>query len=182
MEREEEEMITIGVDAHKEVHVAEAVDRLGRPVSQQQALTQPRDGTGYTVGPAASAASGSGESKEPGVTVAGWPSTWLAGQETVYEINPRWTAQSRRKDRKRDKSDPLDARAVALWTLREANSLAPVELDDCTAELDLLVGQRDSAVAESTRLRNQIHSLLLQLDPEYKKRLPVCGVERGASC
>ena len=30
-------MITTGVDAHKEVHVAEAVDRSGRPVSQQQA-------------------------------------------------------------------------------------------------------------------------------------------------
>ena len=69
---------------------------------------------------------------------------------------------------------------MALWTLREANSLPPVELDDCTAKLDLLVGQPDRAVAESTRLWNQIHSLLLQLDPEYKKGLPSLRSRTGS--
>ena len=71
-------------------------------------------------------------------------------------IIPRRAPQSRRKSHKRDKSNPLDARTVALWTWREANSLAYVELDNCTAELDLLVGQRDSAVAVTLERRHQM--------------------------
>ena len=51
-------------------------------------------------------------------------------------------------------------------------TLPRVGLDDITAELNLLVAERDSALAEATRLRNQIHSLLLQLDPEYKRHVP----------
>jgi hypothetical protein len=43
--------------------------------------------------------------------------------------------------------------------------------EDETAILDLLVSQRDNALAEATRLRNQIHQLLLQLDPEYRLAL-----------
>jgi transposase len=38
--------------------------------------------------------------------------------------------------------------------------------------LDLLSTERESAVAEATRLRNQIHALLAQIDPEYERRLP----------
>jgi hypothetical protein len=38
--------------------------------------------------------------------------------------------------------------------------------------LELLTGQREIAQAEATRLRNQIHALLLHLDPEYKAHLP----------
>src|SRR3712207_9577129 len=38
--------------------------------------------------------------------------------------------------------------------------------------LDLLVTEREGALAEATRLRNQIHQLLLQIDPQYKAHLP----------
>ena len=92
--------------------------------------------------------------------------------ETVYEINPRWTAQGRRRARKTDKNDSLDARAIALCTLREPTTLPRVTRDDSAAEVNLLVVERDSALAEATRLRNQIHALLMQLDPEYKQWLP----------
>jgi hypothetical protein len=38
--------------------------------------------------------------------------------------------------------------------------------------VDLLSTEREAAVAEATRLRNQIHTLLAQIDPEYERRLP----------
>ena len=44
--------------------------------------------------------------------------------------------------------------------------------EDETAVLDLLTTERDAAVAEGTRLRNQLHALLLHLDPEYRAHLP----------
>ena len=44
-------------------------------------------------------------------------------------------------------------------------SLPLVLADDETAILGVLVAQRDAAIAEATRLRNQAHQLLLQYDP-----------------
>jgi len=38
--------------------------------------------------------------------------------------------------------------------------------------LDLLVTEREGAVADATRLRNQIHQVLLQIDPQDKEHLP----------
>jgi transposase len=54
----------------------------------------------------------------------------------------------------------------------EAPKLPIVNTEDDTVILDLLCSERESAVAESTRLRNQIHALLLQVDPQYGGHLP----------
>ena len=45
--------------------------------------------------------------------------------------------------------------------------------------MDLLATKRDGAVAEATRVRNQVHQLLLQLDPEYKSHVPSLKSEAG---
>jgi transposase len=45
--------------------------------------------------------------------------------------------------------------------------------------LDLLVRERESALAEATRLCNQLHQLLLLLDPEYKQHLPGLRTRAG---
>jgi transposase len=103
----------------------------------------------------------------------------VAEGETVYEINPRWTAQRRRKARKPAKSDHLDAHAVAQLVREDSNTLPRVTADDETAILDLLVSEREGALAEATRLRNQIHQLLLQIDPEYKAHLPSLKTQAG---
>jgi transposase len=105
----------------------------------------------------------------------------MAAGETVYDINPRWTAQGRRQARRPGKSDRLDARAVALVVWREAASLPPLqrEAQDQTAVLDLLVREREGALAAATRLRNQLHATLLHLDPQYKEHLPALTTEAG---
>jgi len=69
---------------------------------------------------------------------------------------------------------------VALLVWREAATLPVVVAEDDTAVLDLLVTEREGTIAEATRLRNQAHQLLLQLDPDYAKHLPRLRTKAGA--
>ena len=73
----------------------------------------------------------------------------------------------------------VDARAIAVLVWREAMTLPVVAADDETAVLNLLVAEREDAVAEATRVRNQLHQLLLQIDPEYAAHLPRLKTKAG---
>ena len=103
----------------------------------------------------------------------------IAAGETVYEINPRWTATGRRQARNQSRSDPLDAQAIALLVWREADQLPRVGADDQTVLLDLLVTERETAQAEAVHLRGHLHALLLQIDPQYADHLPVLVGQKG---
>lgn len=172
-------MITIGVDAHKRVHAGLALDDTGREL-------------GHWRGPNSAAgwqdfmqwASSCGADLRVGIEGA-WGygrglAQYLVERGTaVYEVNARWTAIGRRSARKPDKTDRLDARAVALFLHREASGLPQVAAEDETAILNLLMTERASAIGEATRLRNQIHALLLQLDPEYQLDMPAMKSRAG---
>src|SRR5450759_938020 len=165
-------MITIGVDAHKRVHVALALDEAGREIGQWQGENS-RAGWDDLQRWALSV----GTARQWGIENAwgygrGLAQHLVASGEAVYDVNPRWTALRRRSARRPEKTDRLDARAVALFVRQESPSLPQVQADDETAVLDLLTAERNSALIEATRLRNQIHALLLQLDPQYKARVP----------
>ncbi len=161
-------MITIGVDAHKQVHVATALDDLGRELASWRG---PNSVAGWKA-------------------LLEWATAWhselqwgieggwgygrrlaqflvVAGQRT-YEINARWTALGRRKARKPDKTDRLDAQAVAQMVRQEGEKLPAIQQEDQTTLLELLTTEREAALAEATRLRNQIHALLHHLDPQYR--------------
>ena len=99
----------------------------------------------------------------------------------MYEVTPRWTAAGRRNARRPGKSDALDAQAVARLVQREAATLPCVGADDESAVLAFLVAERDAVVAESTSLRNQLHQLLLQADPEYRAHLPTRRTPAGVA-
>jgi transposase len=172
-------VITLGVDAHKQVHVAVALDGAGRELGRWRG---PNSQQGWET--LAQWATEFGGPRRWGIEGAwnygrGLAQHLVASGELVYEVNPRWTALGRRSARHAGKSDPLDAHAVALLVWREADTLPRVADDDETAVLDLLVTERDSALAEATRLRNQIHALLLQLDPEYRSQLPNLQTQAG---
>jgi transposase len=172
-------MLTIGVDAHKGVHVAVAVDEAGREVARWRG---PNSVEGWRQ--LAAWAAGLGDTCRWGIEGAwnygrGLAQHLVEAGTAVYEVNPRWTAAGRRAARRRDKSDRLDARAVALLVWREAASLPAVAAEDDTAVLELLVTEREGALAEATRLRNQLHQLLLQLDPEYTRHLPALTSQAG---
>ncbi len=172
-------MLTVGVDAHKRTNMAVAIDAAGREVALWR-------GANTVAGWQQLAAWAAALDPEARWGIEG---AWNYGRglaqylveasATVYEVNARWTAAGRRRARAAGKSDRLDARAVALVVWREASTLPPVAADDATGVVDLLVTERAGIVAESTRLRNQLHQLLLQLDPDYRARIPSLKTKRG---
>jgi transposase len=164
-------MVTIGVDAHKRVHHALALDDTGTILGSWRGANTPTqwqhrvDWAGTFPGPQHWGIEGAWHYGR------GLAQFLVAQGEQVYEVNPRWTAERRRRARKPGKSDRLDAHAVAKLVRAEAATLPHVVADDETAVLDVLVTEREAALAEATRLRNQIHQLLLQLDPAYHDHL-----------
>lgn len=158
-------MLIIGVDAHKRVHAAVAIDDAGREVAQWRGANTPAgwqelQDWARTLPPTQTwGIEGAGQYGR------GLAQTLVAAGDRVVEVNPRLTATMRRGSRERGKSDRLDARAVARVVRQEGEALPVVQPDDVTTILAVLVAERDGAVAEATRLRNQLHQVLLQLDP-----------------
>lgn len=165
-------MVTLGVDAHKRMHVAVALDEAGRELAHWRGQNSALGWQGLLDWAIA---------LDHGPRQWGIEGAWNYGRglgqhlvgagETVYEVNPRWTAAGRRRARQMAKTDRLDARAVADFVRQEAPRLPRVWGDDETAVLDLLTSEREAVLGEATRLRNQLHALLLQLDPEYHEHL-----------
>ena len=172
-------MLTIGVDAHKRSNMAVAIDAAGREVARWRGMNEV---AGWQQ--LAAWAADLGEEVRWGLEGAwnygrGLAQFLVEAGATVYEVNARWTAAGRRRARTPGKSDGLDARAVALVVWREAGTLPPVAADDETGVLGLLVAERDGVVAEATRLRNQLHQLLMQLDPAYRQGIPSLKTQHG---
>jgi transposase len=167
------------VDAHKSMNAAFALDDAGKELESWEGPNTEAGWQGLlkwagTLGPdrqwGIEGAWGSGRGLAQHLAATG---------ETVYEINARWTALRRRSAHKPGKTDQLDAQAIALFVRQEGAELPRVLLEDETTVLELLTAQREIAQADATRLRNQIHALLLQLDPEYKLHLPSINSKAG---
>ena len=127
-------MISIGVDAHKSIHVALAVDEAGREVGDWQGpnsevgLAQPRH-----LGLRPRRMSAVGHRGRLGIRPRPGSAPGPRG-ETVYEINARWTAMRRRSAHKPGKTDQLDASAIALFVRQEPGDLPRVLPEDDTAD------------------------------------------------
>jgi len=165
-------MLTIGIDAHKRVHVAVALDERGQEVGIWRG---PNSRAGWAE--LLAWAPGRSEGRQFGIEGAwgygrGLAQHLVAADEHVYEVNARWTAAGRRRARNQSKTDRLDAQAVARFVCQEGLGLAQITAEDESAVLDMLTVERNSAVGEATRTRNQLHAHLLQLDPEYHQHLP----------
>src|SRR4051794_41652247 len=135
-------MLTVGVDAHKRVNMAVAVDATGRELARWRGAN---NAEGWRQ--LAAWAAAQGEEARWGLEGAwnygrGLAQYLVEAGATVYEVNARWTAAGRRRARTPGKSDGLDARAVALVVWREAGTLPPVTADDETGVMSLLVAER----------------------------------------
>lgn len=166
-------MVTIGVDAHKQVHVAVAVDEVGRPLSDWKGANGPEEWQGLLEWATR------WDERVWGIEGAGHYGKGLAQHlaargEMVFEVNPRLTAAERRRARKRDKNDRLDAQAVAMAVLRHEAELPGVveEGEDIAAVLKELSRQRKRVERQVARMRDQLHAQLFLIDPRYKKEFP----------
>jgi transposase len=93
----------------------------------------------------------------------------LACGERVVRVAPKLMGQSRRGERTRGKSDPIDALAVARAALREGPETLPAaHPDEATLELKLLLDHREDLVkarsGDQQRLRWHLHDLWPELE------------------
>jgi transposase len=168
-------MLTIGVDAHKRVHAAVAVDGLGRDIDQWRGPNTPAGTQALATWATALRADGCAE-RQWGIEGAwqygrGLAQQLVAAGEAVVDVNPRLTAGERRGSRERDKSDRLDARSVARVVARDGAQLPVVPAEDGSSVLAIWTQERAQLQHDATRLRNELHQQLTQLDPAYPTTL-----------
>lgn len=164
-------MVTIGVDGHKESHTLVAVDPVGRKVAEKTVSNRPESYAGvltWAQGLDAQRVWGIENSGSFGRGLA----QYLVGQrEEVYEVSPHLTGRKRRRSLDREKSDPADALAIGRVVLQEGDHLPRVQAEEISSVLAVVVEHRGNLVAERTRLINQLHGQLSQVEPGYKERL-----------
>jgi transposase len=164
-------VMTIGIDTHKATLASCAVDELGRELA---ATTFPNDRRGHRQ--LLAWAASVDPDRRFGIEGSGSFGAALAHHllgagETVLEVPATLTDRERRHLRRRGKSDPADALAIARVVLREP-TLHPVMPAPAADDLKLLVTAHDELQAERTRVANRLHADLLVLAPGYGDRIP----------
>jgi transposase len=89
----------------------------------------------------------------------------LTAGEQLVRVPPKLTAPERRADRRRGKSDSIDALAAARAALREPQLDRPRVGEERYRELKLLVVHRDDLVDKRLRAQQRLRWHLHQLDP-----------------
>ncbi|GAC1695307.1 MAG: IS110 family transposase [Candidatus Limnocylindrales bacterium] len=171
-------MIWIGVDAHKRIHEAVAINEEGvlesrtlpnTPHAWKAVLDWARQWPERTWAVEGAWYLGRGLAQ------------YLAEQgERVHEVNGRWTAARRRGMRRPGKSDRLDAHSVAQLLREEAQTLPRVYAeDDAQASVQLWSRLQAELTKDLTRVMNRLHDLLLAADAEYQATLPALTTQQG---
>lgn len=91
----------------------------------------------------------------------------------VYEINPIRTKQRRTFGTRGDKSDAADAGLIVEVLTRKLDELPKITLQDHSEEMETLgklVIFHDDLTFQTSRLKNQLHLLFHEIDPEYQSR------------
>lgn len=160
-------MIAVGVDTHKERHYAVALDHLGQMLAE---LTFAATAAGYCELQRWAEELAAGGELVFGIEGAG---SWGAGLSDhllqaghmVLEVE-----RPRRRDRGTGKSDRLDAIAAAKRVLSDENVSIPRHRGVLTAIRALLIARR-SAVAERTRVLNQLQALTATAPVKLRERI-----------
>lgn len=172
--------MSIGVDTHKRSHTLVLLDETGHAVDMLTIANTPAAWSTALTWACRLATPRCWGIENSGSLGKVFAQYLLEQSETaVHEIAPHRTAQYRRRGRTQDKTDAADAPALARLLPVERADLPAVQRDDTCTELRLLSDQRDNLVAERTRLINQLHAQMLQLDPGYKERSGRLTAKRG---
>lgn len=161
----------IGRDTHKKTHTLVGLDEQGRPCGTGNIPNTPEGwatGWRWAQRVAGTHIWGIEHSGSLGKGLAQF--LLSQGESRVVEVSPQRTAHYRRRGRTQDKTDPADALAIARLLVAEAAHLPAVQRDDLSTELRVLSDHRDNLVVERTRLINQLHAQMLQVDPQYQER------------
>jgi transposase len=157
-------LVTVGVDTHDEVHVAVALDQLGRRLGQAEIATT-EAGYDELVGWAETF----GEVEAFGVEGTGCYGAGLnrhlrgRGFLVVEVIRP-----NRQTRRRKGKSDPVDAEAAARAVLSGEASGIPKAGDDLAEMIRVLRVERCTARKARTQAINALRALLVTAPDELR--------------
>lgn len=159
--------VVIGVDTHKFVHVAVAMDELGTPLSD---TAMPADRAGYerllewAIAQGKILAFGI---EGTGSYGAGFASLVRRRGHKVIEV----VRQDRRERRLNGKSDLLDARNAARAVLAGTASATPKSADGIVEMVRQLKVAKDTAVKGRTTAMVALKALVVNIDPELREEL-----------
>lgn len=159
-------MIVVGIDPHKQTHTAIAVSGATGAVLAELTVKARTPGFERLMEWARRLDDERLFAVEDGRHVSGHLERHLIvrGEETV-RVPPRLMGESRRADRVRGKSDPIDATAVARAALAHPD-LPRATLAGPEREIGLLVAHRESLVRERTDRICKLRWLLHDIDPD----------------
>lgn len=159
--------VTVGVDTHRDAHVAVALDQLGRRLGQLEIATT-RAGYAQLLAWAESF----GEVVVFAVEGCGCYGAGLArhlGEQHVRVVEVmRANRQTRRR---KGKSDPTDAEAAGRAVLAGEAAAAPKSGDDVVEMIRVLRVVRVTAMKARTQAINALRSLLVTAPPELRDQL-----------
>ncbi|MFD7003881.1 transposase [Streptomyces mirabilis] len=161
------EEVILGVDTHKDVHVAAVITTLGASLAHQEF---PETAVGYRQ--LLAWGRSFGVLLRAGVECTGSYGTALTRSLRregidVVEINQ----PDRATRRKRGKTDAVDADAAARAVLSGRATPVPKSADGPAADMRVLRLAKESAVKARTQALNQLKAVLLAIDPDLRELL-----------
>ena len=166
--------IIVGVDTHKDEHVAVAINQLGIRLGEFHLTTT-------TQGYAALERWAMNMDEVIAFGVEGTGSygaglaRYLIGQShTVIEVN----RPDRSTRRRQGKSDPIDAEMAARAILSGVARDLPKSADDKVEMLRMLKTTKDSAIKARTQAINQIKALIVTAPAELRESLPDLKIDK----
>jgi transposase len=166
-------MIVIGVDAHKRTHTLVALDGVIGVSRGQTTIQATDDGVLNGLRFAVALDDDRVWAVEDCRHVTSRLERALLGAgERVIRVPPALTGESRKATRTPGKSDPIDARAVALAAIREGVETLPIAfLDEQAHEIRVLCDYRDQLMNERNRLISRLRWHLVRIAPEIEAQL-----------
>jgi transposase len=161
-------MIVIGVDTHKRNHMLVAVDGQTGALAAQRAIAASDAGSLDAL----RFAVGVGQERVWAIedcrhVSARLEAALIAAGERVVRVPAAMTGQARKVSRTAGKSDPIDARAVALAVVRDGVESFPQAFTDAQAmEIRVLGDYRDQIISERNRLRWHLVAIAPDLEAQ----------------
>jgi transposase len=177
-------MIVIGADTHKRNHTLVALDAQTGAVRGQTAIAASDAGSLDALRFAADLDERRVWAIEDCRHVsARLERALLAAGERVVRVPAGMTGQTRKISREAGKSDPIDARAVALVVVRDGVESFPVAFtDEHAMEIRVLCDYRDQIICERTRLINRLRWHLVTIAPELEAGLGQAALKGPRVC
>ena len=169
--------VTVGVDTHRDLHVAVALDPQGRRLGTRSFPTTPAGFAAFLTWATRYGTLGSIGIEGTGSYGAGL-TRWLRARGLAVVEVERPERRDRQGRRRRGKSDPTDAEAAARAVLAGTAVGQPKAADGRVEMIRLLRLARRSALKARTQAANQLHALVLTAPDPLRGRLHGWTLER----